>query len=307
MVKGVQEMEPYFEQNKNQSGLTDIERPFYVGCQTTELEGYHISPHWHYHMEIIYMAYGEASITVGSRVYEAQEDDFILIHPCEVHSVIVNKGKPSRHFVIGLDPELLIPLPKLAFQLSYSLPYATSVNLYTKVITPTKQDASMLHLLIEEMQMEYHTKSSGFELAVTAAIYRLVLFLFRHPQGLQLLTESPSMDDSSKMEAFRSVLIYLNDHCHRNITAEEIAKISMMSYSRFAAFFKRVMHTSFTQYLMFLRIRKAEQLLLDPTKSITQIALEAGFNHVSYFIKNFKRIKGISPKLYRNQVLLISR
>lgn len=36
-------LQPYFEQNKNQSGLTDIDRPFYVGCQTTLHEGYQIA------------------------------------------------------------------------------------------------------------------------------------------------------------------------------------------------------------------------------------------------------------------------
>jgi len=64
------------------------------------------------------------------------------------------------------------------------------------------------------------------------------------------------------------------------------------------------MQTSFSHYLLFLRIRKAEQQLLDSSKSMTQIALECGFNSPSYFIKQFKRLKGLSPMQYRNTIML---
>ena len=33
--------------------------------------------------------------------------------------------------------------------------------------------------------------------------------------------------------------------------------------------------------------------------SVTQIALDCGFNDLSYFIRSFKKLKGITPKKYR--------
>ena len=161
----------------------------------------------------------------------------------------------------------------------------------------------MLHILIEEMYTEYQTKAPGFELAVTANIYRLVVWLLRQQQNT-LEAETLSVEDAGILEKFHKTLIYLNENCHEEISAAEVAKLSMMSYSRFASLFKSLMNTSLTPYVMFLRIRKAEQLLLDSSKSITEIAIETGFNSSSYFIKHFKRAKGISPRQYRKNLLL---
>ncbi|QGQ98425.1 AraC family transcriptional regulator [Paenibacillus psychroresistens] len=294
---------PYFEQNKNQSGLTDIDRPFYIGSQITNDQGYHIPSHWHYHMEIIYFASGKASITNGNHIYEAEEGEFIIIHPCEVHSVTVDKNQHSHHYVIGFDPELLSPMPKLAFQLRHFSPYSASFSGLVKIIKPEQQDKSYIHGLIEEMATEYRSKLLGFELAIAAAVLKLTLWLLRHQKVFFTDSESTSFEDTSRMEAFSQLLVYLNDNCHKNITADEAARMSMMSYSRFASFFKKLMHTSFIQYTLLLKIRRAEQLLLDPAKSITQIALESGFNHSSYFIKQFKNQKGMSPHQYRKEML----
>lgn len=295
-------MKPYFEQNKNQSGSQDIDRPYYVGLQATDQEGYHIPPHWHYHMEIIYMAHGSAEVRIGSTIYKAKQGDLILIQPCEVHTVSVPTHTPSLHYVIGFNPELLRPMPQLAFNIGYMLPYAASFTAGQKLVSSKLSDMEMLHILIEEMYTEYQTKAPGFELAVTSNIYKLVVWLLRQQQNT--LEAETSVEDAGILEKFHKTLIYLNENCHEEISAAEVAKLSMMSYSRFASLFKRLMNTSLTPYVMFLRIRKAEQLLLDSSKSITEIAIETGFNSSSYFIKHFKRAKGISPRQYRKNLLL---
>ncbi|OAS16095.1 AraC family transcriptional regulator [Paenibacillus oryzisoli] len=299
--------QPYFEQNKNQSRLTDIDRPFYVGSQTTVHEGYQIASHWHYHMEIIYIAYGKASITVGNHSFEAEQGAFILIHPCEVHSVTVQPLQPSKHYVIGFDPDMLSPLPQLAFELQYYLPYTTPLHGLTTWLTPGEQDGILLHTLIEEMYEEYQIRAFGFELAVSSSLFKLILWLLRYQRTrLSSTFTDDAVEDTKKMAAFRKLLVTINEEGMLSMSAEEAAKLCMMSYSRFASFFKGVMHTSFTQYVLFIKIRRAEQLLLDPTKSITQITLETGFNHTSYFIKQFKRIKGVSPKRYRRERLQVT-
>ncbi|RTE09212.1 helix-turn-helix domain-containing protein [Paenibacillus whitsoniae] len=300
----IQINQPYFEQNKNQSGLRDIDRPFYVGIQNTEDEGYQIASHWHYHMEIIYVSAGNAWITIGNESFEATAGSFILIHPCEVHSVRIATNQPSRHYVIGFDSELLNPMPQLAFELQYYLPYTTPLYGLQKWIQPESTDLAPLHALVENMYREYQAKAFAFELAVSSSIYKLILWLLRYQRTLFSPSAAENIiDDSVKMAALREVLITINENSSLPITVEEAAKMCMMSYSQFARFFKQVMNTTFTQYVMFIKIRRAEQLLLDHTKSITQIALETGFQTSSYFIKHFKRIKGISPKRYRKERL----
>jgi AraC-like DNA-binding protein len=293
-------MEPYFEANKNQSGITDLDRPFYIGNLTTVQEGYQIAPHWHYHIEIIYMAYGYATAVVGSHSYELRQGDLLIVFPCEVHSVAIATGVASLHYVIGFDPELLRPMPSLAFQLAYMLPYAASLSGQKPFIAATASDQEPLLSLIEEMHEEYVDKKDGFELSVTSDIFKLVVRLLRQ-NALSTIGDGDLSVQSGTLKTFREMLVYLNENCHQNLSAADAAKRSLMSYSRLASLFKQTMQTSFSHYLMFLRIRKAEQQLLDSSKSMTQIALECGFNSPSYFIKQFKRSKGLSPMQYRKK------
>lgn len=90
----------------------------------------------------------------------------------------------------------------------------------------------------------------------------------------------------------------IDNHFNENITSASAADMCYLSYSHFAKLFKDVMHTTFIQYLNYFRVHKAESLLLDFETSITDIALGTGFNDASYFIKQFKYYKGVSPKQY---------
>ncbi|WP_436237316.1 helix-turn-helix domain-containing protein [Paenibacillus sp. LjRoot153] len=121
------------------------------------------------------------------------------------------------------------------------------------------------------MYAEYQSKAFGFKLAVTSSIFKLIRWLLRYQRTrLSPTCTEDSGEDTKKMAAFRQLLVTINEDSALTITAEEAAKLCLMSYSGFASFFKGVMHTSFSQYVLFIKIRRAEQLLLDPKKSITQ-------------------------------------
>ncbi len=64
-------------------------------------------------------------------------------------------------------------------------------------------------------------------------------------------------------------------------------------------FFKEMTNRTPIEYLVFYRIERACEELSYGEKSITEVALDCGFNDLSYFIKTFKKLKGVSPKQYQ--------
>jgi transcriptional regulator GlxA family with amidase domain len=52
-------------------------------------------------------------------------------------------------------------------------------------------------------------------------------------------------------------------------------------------------------YFLHLKIERAGQLLLHTNMKINQISLKLGFDDPYYFSRLFKKIKGVSPKQYR--------
>ena len=54
------------------------------------------------------------------------------------------------------------------------------------------------------------------------------------------------------------------------------------------------------EYIVLYRIERAARKLRNSQLSVTEIAFSCGFNDLSYFIKTFKNIKGVTPTKFRN-------
>ncbi|MFD2701020.1 helix-turn-helix transcriptional regulator [Paenibacillus shunpengii] len=63
-----------------------------------------------------------------------------------------------------------------------------------------------------------------------------------------------------------------------------MAKLCCMSERYFMKFFKSVMGKTFIHYLNYVRLSEAEKLLLSSELTITEAALQSGFNDPSYFV-----------------------
>jgi AraC-like DNA-binding protein len=151
-----------------------------------------------------------------------------------------------------------------------------------------------------EIYHEYVLQNLGFELGVTSILYQIIMNLLRNP-SVNWFRSSHEYKrlPSVHVQKFEEIIQYINEHLHEDLSASRVSQQAMLSYSHFARLFKAMMHIPFTDYLHCVRIQKAEQKLVDSERSISEIAISVGYNDTSYFIKIFKRFKGISPNQYR--------
>ena len=118
--------------------------------------------------------------------------------------------------------------------------------------------------------------------------------------GKQLDTEA--LNREKDINRFTKLLDYVDLNFHEQVSLDTAAKMCNLSYCYFSRQFKKIMGKSFTEYLNFIRIRESEKLLAASEKDITETALTTGFSNSSYFIKQFKRYKGISPKKFKDRI-----
>ena len=81
-----------------------------------------------------------------------------------------------------------------------------------------------------------------------------------------------------------------------------MAEAAEMSPKYFCYFFKEMTAKTPVEYLNGYRIEKATKMLLNTNDSVTDVAYSCGFNDLSYFIKTFKQIKGITPAKFRKSI-----
>lgn len=84
-----------------------------------------------------------------------------------------------------------------------------------------------------------------------------------------------------------------------NLNLDTVAEELSLSPSYLSKLLKQEIGLSFIDYLTNLRIKKARDIMSDPTIKIYQIAELVGYNNQHYFCKAFKKIMGFSPTEYR--------
>ncbi|MGC7102622.1 AraC family transcriptional regulator [Amycolatopsis lurida] len=89
------------------------------------------------------------------------------------------------------------------------------------------------------------------------------------------------------------------DVAHR-WTLNELAGISCMSRSAFAASFKNQVGTAPLEYLIEWRMSLARDALRRGTRSISELAFATGYRSESAFSTAFRRVVGSSPKQFRD-------
>jgi AraC-like DNA-binding protein len=82
---------------------------------------------------------------------------------------------------------------------------------------------------------------------------------------------------------------------------KELAGVAGVSYSGLRTLFCEVMQENLHSYVQRRRLEHAQLLLSDPGLSIKQVAEQMNFSSEFYFSHFFKKLKGMSPRHYREQ------
>lgn len=108
-----------------------------------------------------------------------------------------------------------------------------------------------------------------------------------------------AQDDKVSNGYVEQIQNYVRQHYIDGFTSAQIQEACGLSYKYAGTLFKEVTGQTIKEYQCTLRLRKAEQLLKETNKSITEIAQLTGFSDVFYFSKIFHRKKGCPPGEYR--------
>ncbi len=101
-------------------------------------------------------------------------------------------------------------------------------------------------------------------------------------------------------ELLRQWVAYLETNYHdTNFTVQSMADHFNMSLSNLSYYFKKCFGQSISDYINYLRIEKAKQLLSSTKKPLIEIISEIGYCDVSSFVRKFKKEVGTTPGGFR--------
>jgi AraC family transcriptional regulator len=93
----------------------------------------------------------------------------------------------------------------------------------------------------------------------------------------------------------RHVIEYIEAHLDQDLTLAELARVAGFSLSHFKPLFRQAVGVPVHRFVLERRVERARTRLLEGGRSLTEIALEAGFAHPSHMARCMRRVLGSSP------------
>ena len=103
-------------------------------------------------------------------------------------------------------------------------------------------------------------------------------------------------------ERIQVIIDYLIKNYQKPMKLELLAETIHIQPASLCRLFKNEMAITISEYLNRLRIDLASKMLMNNHLLIEEVAFECGFNSISFFNRQFKKIKGISPTAFRKSL-----
>ena len=104
-----------------------------------------------------------------------------------------------------------------------------------------------------------------------------------------------ALDNGLARWQLRRVLEFLEAHLAEDINLDELAQLVGLSQSQFARAFKVSTGLPPYQWCVRNRVKRAQEMPLKGSDSLTDIAIQNGFADQSHFTKTFRRVTGATP------------
>lgn len=239
---------------------------------------YQMCAHWHSEFELMRVISGKLRLFLNECEYLLQEGDSVVVPGGIIHSA---QAENCVYECIVFSPSLMYVSPQCR---SIVKSYVQQSRFYKNNDTMNEVFESIFH------------KEKGFEFDFLSGVYKLLSDITKNTQEISLHTVK-----NEKYEKIKSALVLIEESYASHLTLAELAQSCKMSPNYFCRFFKEMTQQTPFDYINIYRINVACEMIAAGQKNITEIAFSCGFNDLSYFIKIFKRYKGISPKAYMKE------
>jgi AraC-like DNA-binding protein len=252
---------------------------------------------WHYHpeYELHLITQSSGMMMIGDYVGPFEAGNLILTGPNVPHNWVSDIGPNER--IAGRD--MLIQFGEdLAENVVGMCPEFAEIE---TMLEESSCGVEFVGLTAQAGRRLLHQIGSARGAQRMLLFIELLVTLSRFPGDRRTLSRRVPVPNganpsSGKLEA---AMDYILAHVAEPMRLGDVAAACGMEPAAFSRFFKRQTGHTFARYVNRLRIYRACTLLTQTDASVTDICFEVGFNNVANFNRQFAKICGQPPSLYR--------
>lgn len=256
---------------------------------------------WHYHpeIELIYCIKGRGTNFVGNSIRSIEEGEVLLFGPNLPHTrqrerayYLAHPGESPVSVVLQFREDFLgehffdvpefLPVRDLFRRALRGLKFVGGIRRELAGRLPAMRDMNATESILEALKL-------------LSLMARSEEFIYLNPENYVSTAHEKSSQKINK------VYLHTVAHFREPIALADVANLTNHTIPAFCRYFKARTRKSYFQYLTGIRIAYACELLMEGTLDVSQVCFSSGFNNLSHFHKQFKRIVGLTPGEYRAQ------
>ena len=280
----------YFELKENKPHGTKDD-PFSTYHIENAGRSFQIPVHLHDEFEIIYVRSGFLTVSISGESYIGKTGEAFVVSPGNLHLMGSQTGTVDYY-------TFLFPLKYISFRTDDMLDekLLEPLNSGHLMICPRVKDTAKE--LCEQLVDIYMAKKDESESKITTQVGTKIILL-------QFILEMWKKgfvienDTSGRNTVEKEMVSYIQQNFTGKISLREFGEQFHLSEKYISRYFKEHFHITLSQYVTYLRLEHAKQLLQDTDIPVTDVAMQSGYQNVSYFIRSFQKAYAVSPLKYR--------
>lgn len=237
--------------------------------------------HQHDEYEINYILTGRCIMTINEHKLPLRKGDCAVVEPGTRHNFMVSGTqacKITQFEFLTLSSDLFV-------QNEGCLKLTNCVDVLDSI--------EMLYFYRKSAAAsEYYNQLLDLELK------KLFVLLNMH------LEKAHTIHHICELNPLKEILAYLDEHYDRTIDLDRLASEYHISTRYMRKLFTRYIGFSAIDYITMLRLEKAKELLKNSSLSVSEIAIQVGYNSLPYFSAVFKKKIDTTPNSFRQQYQL---
>lgn len=254
---------------------------------------------WHQHpeYELVLILKGKGKRMIGDHIDSFEENDLILLGPYTPHEWLIEPLKRDESDRIRGECIVIQFLPDFLGPHFLDIP---ENNALKKVLIdslrgikfPLNDKAKIIKAIRKIVQLPKNERLyclfSIFQILSRCENYEILC-----SPGFM---EPFNSNDNIKMQ---KALQYIHQNFQKETNIKGVLDYTQMSNTSFCNAFKKSYRMTFKKYLLNVRIGYACNLLAESSLNISEIAYSSGFENISNFNRQFKKLKKITPSQYK--------
>ncbi|WP_108126677.1 helix-turn-helix domain-containing protein [Saccharospirillum mangrovi] len=253
---------------------------------------------WHYHREyelhLIRRTRGKAFI--GDYIGPFRPETVFLCGPNLPHNWITTAQwhDDTRDQVINFSEDLMA-------QLGHLLPEMQALN---PMLEASRYGLEFDATVSRELVPAFDRIEQATGMNRLLQFFEVLNRLAQSPYRVLSTRAYDRQADPVLEERINTVVNYIAEHYTGDVSLDEVAALVRLSPAFFSRYFRRATGHRFVDFVTRMRISKACERLELTRDPITNICFEVGFANVANFNRHFLKIKGMTPRQYRDSLAL---